>query len=148
MATSGIQIPESFDDKLPTIQPFSQVDESDYLSLLGLAEFFRTCQPPRVRETIHCLQATLSIETLPLIEKARCRLNLSKLLLQHTKNVGHARAQIEQAVIFVVCFHAMILHMLISLLLYFLEVFPQAREAIGQYSVLEILIIAWLTFWA
>ena len=79
-------------------KPFSPVDESDYETLLGLAEFFRTSQPSRIRETIHCLQATLSIETLPAFEKARSRLNLAKLLLVHTKNIGHARAQLEQAV--------------------------------------------------
>ena len=76
--------------------PFT--DQSSYNYLLGLAEFFRQAQPPRLRETIHCLQATLSIENLPAIDKARCRLNLAKLLLQHTRNVGHARAQLEQAV--------------------------------------------------
>ena len=92
------EVPEKSAENLQLPLPFSAVDESDYLKLLGLAEFFRTSQPPRIRETIHCLQATLSIETLPAFEKARCRLNLAKLLLANTKNVGHARAQLEQAV--------------------------------------------------
>ncbi|XP_066933356.1 MAU2 chromatid cohesion factor homolog isoform X2 [Clytia hemisphaerica] len=90
-------IPDANDDISKPVLPFSKTDEIDYRNLLGLAEFFRSCQPSRIRETIHCLQATLSIETLPLLEKAKCRLNLAKLLLQHTKNVGHARAQLEQA---------------------------------------------------
>ena len=76
----------------------SAQDDKNYKTLLGLADFFRTSQPPRLRELIHCLQATLSIETLPSLQKARCRLNLAKLLLQHTRNVGHARGQLEQAV--------------------------------------------------
>ena len=97
-AISVPDFPEKSADHPQPPQPFSTVDESDYTTLLGLAEFFRTSQPPRIRETIHCLQATLSIETLPLFEKARCRLNLAKLLLAHTKNIGHARAQLEQAV--------------------------------------------------
>ena len=63
----------------------TEMDKNNYKLLLGLAEFFRTSKPPRLRETIHCLQGTLSIETLSVIEKARCRLNLGKLLLMHTK---------------------------------------------------------------
>lgn len=92
------EVPEKSTENDQPPQQFSAVDESDFLKLLGLAEFFRTSQPPRIRETIHCLQATLSIETLPAFEKARCRLNMAKLLLANTKNVGHARAQLEQAV--------------------------------------------------
>ncbi|XP_057300354.1 MAU2 chromatid cohesion factor homolog [Hydractinia symbiolongicarpus] len=76
---------------------FTALNETNYKTLLGLVEFFRLSQPPRLRETIHCLQATLSIEGLPQIEKARCRLNLAKLLLQHTRNVGHARGHLEEA---------------------------------------------------
>jgi len=75
----------------------TDTDKTNYKLLLGLAEFFRLSKPPRLRETIHCLQGTLSIETLPALEKARCRLNLGKLLLLHTKNVGHARGHLEEA---------------------------------------------------
>ena len=75
----------------------TEIDKKNYKLLLGLAEYFRLSDPPRIRETIHCLQGTLFIESLPDLEKARCRLNLGKLLLLHTKNVGHARGNFEEA---------------------------------------------------
>lgn len=76
----------------------TEIDKNNYKLLLGLAEYFRLSEPSRIRETIHCLQGTLFIENLPALEKARCRLNLGKLLLLHTKNVGHARGHLEEAV--------------------------------------------------
>ena len=72
-------------------------DRDAYTSLLGLAEHFRTSQPPQLRECIHCLQACLSIGLPPILD-AKIRLSLAKLLLQHTNNVGHARSHLQQAV--------------------------------------------------
>ena len=83
-------------------EEMTDIDRKNYKLLLGLAEYFRLSEPPRIRETIHCLQGTLFIENLPDIEKARCRLNLGKLLLVHTKNVGHARGHLEEAVSLIV----------------------------------------------
>ena len=70
---------------------------TSYKALVGLAEYFRTCQPPKIRECIHCLQASLNIG-LPAILDARVRLNIGKLLLLQTNNVGHARSHLQQAV--------------------------------------------------
>jgi len=75
----------------------TEVDDKNYKTLLGLADYFRSSQPPLIRESIHCLQATLSIEGLPPKEKAKCRLNLAKMLLHFTRNVGHARGHLEQS---------------------------------------------------
>jgi len=72
-------------------------DESTYKTLIGLAEFFRCSQPPRIRECIHCLQATLGIKDIPPLLEAKGRLSIAKLLLQYTRNVGHARSHLEQA---------------------------------------------------
>ena len=79
----------------------TEIDVTSYKSLIGMSEYFRTTQPPRLRESVHCLQACLSIDSLPNIEKAQCRLNLAKMLLRYTRNVGHARGHLEQAVSFV-----------------------------------------------
>ena len=72
-------------------------DVKCYTALVGLAEYFRTCHPPRVRECIHCLQASLNIG-LPAILDAKVRLNIDKLLLEETNNLGHARSHLQQAV--------------------------------------------------
>ena len=72
-------------------------DIKSYTALVGLAEYFRTSQPPKIRECIHCLQASLNIG-LPAILDAKVRLNISKLLLHQTNNVGHARSHLQQAV--------------------------------------------------
>ena len=72
-------------------------DVKSYTALVGLAEYFRTSQPPKIRECIHCLQASLNIG-LPAILDAKVRLNISKLLLHQTNNVGHARSHLQQAV--------------------------------------------------
>ncbi|XP_065640187.1 MAU2 chromatid cohesion factor homolog isoform X1 [Hydra vulgaris] len=69
----------------------------NYKTLLTLAEYFRLSKPPFVREAIHCVQATLLIKNLPSKEKALSRLNLAKLLLEHTKNIGHARGHLEES---------------------------------------------------
>jgi len=93
-------IPDATDSEnigLKINSEMTDIDKSNYKLLLGLAEYFRLSEPSRIRETIHCLQGTLFIENLPDIEKARCRLNLGKLLLLHTKNVGHARGHFEEA---------------------------------------------------
>ena len=71
---------------------------SNYKTLLTLAEYFRLSQPPFIREAIHSVQATLLITNLPPKEKAFSRLNLAKLLLEHTKNIGHARGHLEESV--------------------------------------------------
>jgi len=66
-----------------------------YLSLLGLAENFRTSN--RIKMCIQCLQAVFSFKPPPRVE-ARTHLQLGNILLQYTKNIDLARTHLEQAV--------------------------------------------------
>lgn len=66
-----------------------------YLSLLGLAENFRTSN--RIKMCIQCLQAVFSFKPPPRVE-ARTHLQLGNILLQYTKNTDLARTHLEQAV--------------------------------------------------
>ncbi|XP_054286158.1 MAU2 chromatid cohesion factor homolog [Macrosteles quadrilineatus] len=67
-----------------------------YLSLLGLAENFRTSSPPNIKLCIQCLQAVFHFKPPPRVE-ARTHLQLGNILLTHTKNVDLARSHLEQA---------------------------------------------------
>lgn len=68
-----------------------------YLSLLGLAENFRTSSPPNIKLCIQCLQAVFHFKPPPRVE-ARTHLQLGNILLTHTKNTDLARNHLEQAV--------------------------------------------------
>lgn len=68
-----------------------------YLSLLGLAEHFRTSNPPNIKCCIQCLQAVFHFKPPPRVE-ARTHLQLGNILLTHTKNIDLARTHLEQAV--------------------------------------------------
>jgi len=70
-----------------------------YLSLLGLAETFRTSSPPNIKLCIQCLQAVFNFKPPPRVE-ARTHLQLGNILLTHTKNIDLARTHLEQAVIY------------------------------------------------
>ncbi|XP_013405150.1 MAU2 chromatid cohesion factor homolog [Lingula anatina] len=70
--------------------------EPCYLPLLGIAESFRTSNPPNIKLCIHCLQAILNLKPPPRIE-ARTRLQLGGLLFTHTKNIDLARSHLETA---------------------------------------------------
>ncbi|KAI4504166.1 hypothetical protein M0802_000637 [Mischocyttarus mexicanus] len=67
-----------------------------YLSLLGLAENFRTSSPPNIKSCIQCLQAVFNFKPPPRVE-ARTHLQLGHILLTHTKNIDLARSHLEQA---------------------------------------------------
>lgn len=67
-----------------------------YLSLLGLAENFRTSSPPDIKLCIQCLQAVLNFSPPPRVE-ARTHLQLGNILLTHTKNIDIAKDHLEQA---------------------------------------------------
>lgn len=68
-----------------------------YTSLLGLAENFRTSNPPNIRLCIHCLQSIFTFNPAPHIE-ARTHLQLGSILMTHTKNTDLARTHLEKAV--------------------------------------------------
>lgn len=77
-----------------------------YLSLLGLAENFRTSSPPNIKLCIQCLQAVFNFKPPPIVE-ARTHLQLGNILLTHTKNIDLAKNHLEQAVsvfILLLCF--------------------------------------------
>ncbi|XP_030765189.1 MAU2 chromatid cohesion factor homolog isoform X2 [Sitophilus oryzae] len=67
-----------------------------YLSLLGLAEYFRTSSPPMIKHCIQCLQAVFNFKPPQRVE-ARTHLQLGNILLTHTKNIDLAKNHLEQA---------------------------------------------------
>lgn len=71
-----------------------------YLSLLGLAENFRTSSPPNIKLCIQCLQAVFHFKPPPRVE-ARTHLQLGNILLTHTKNSDLTKYHLEQAVRYV-----------------------------------------------
>lgn len=68
-----------------------------YLSLLGLAEYFRASSPPMIKLCIQCLQAVFNFKPPQRVE-ARTHLQLGNILLSHTKNIDLAKNHLEQAV--------------------------------------------------
>lgn len=75
----------------------STSQEACYLALLGLAEEFRTMNPPNIRNCIQCLLAIFNLKQPPKIE-ARTHLQLGNILLQYTKNTDLAQSHLEKAV--------------------------------------------------
>ncbi|KAH1006436.1 MAU2 chromatid cohesion factor homolog isoform X1 [Dendroctonus ponderosae] len=67
-----------------------------YLSLLGLAEYFRASSPPQIKLCIQCLQAVFNFKPPQRVE-ARTHLQLGNILLSHTKNIDLAKNHLEQA---------------------------------------------------
>ncbi|XP_055694674.1 MAU2 chromatid cohesion factor homolog [Lutzomyia longipalpis] len=74
----------------------SSSQDSCYISLLGLAEYFRTSNPPEIRKSIQCLQALNSLHPPQKVE-ARTNLQIGQLLMAHTSNYDLARFHLEQA---------------------------------------------------
>ena len=71
--------------------------DAAYIALLGLAENFRTSNPPNIRLSIHCLQGILNVK--PGVKaEARTHLQIGNLLLAHTKNQRLAISHLEKAV--------------------------------------------------
>ncbi|XP_063432497.1 MAU2 chromatid cohesion factor homolog [Mytilus trossulus] len=70
--------------------------EACYVALLGLAENFRTSNPPNIKLCIHCLQSILTLQLAPKIE-TRTRVQLGNILIAHTKNTDLAISNLEKA---------------------------------------------------
>lgn len=70
-----------------------------YVSLLGLAEYFRTSNPPNIRHAIQCLQALFTFQP-PLKMEARTHLQLAQILMTYTKNIDMAKQHLEKGVSF------------------------------------------------
>ena len=90
----NIKLQERERTKMASAQSF---DQPWYISLLGLAENFRTSNPPNIRLCIHCLQSIFNFSPPPHIE-ARTHLQLGNILMTHTKNIDLARSHLEKAV--------------------------------------------------
>lgn len=71
--------------------------DASYSGLLGLAETFRTSNPPKIRQCIQCLQSVFHFQPSPSIQ-ARTHLQLGRLLQTYTKNTDMARSHLEKAV--------------------------------------------------
>lgn len=67
-----------------------------YVSLLALAECFRTQDPINIKACLQCLNAVLTLKPPPKVE-ARTHLQLANLLIQYTKNTVLARDHLQQA---------------------------------------------------
>lgn len=75
-----------------------------YISLLGLAEYFRTATPPNIKKCIQSLQALFTFKP-PLKVEARTHLQMGQILMAYTNNTDLARNHLEQAVCFqLLCF--------------------------------------------
>ena len=72
------------------------IQDSWYISLLGLAEHFRTSKPPCFKQCIQCLQAIFHFKP-PVRVETRTHLQLGTILFYHTKNIDLARNHLEQA---------------------------------------------------
>lgn len=70
--------------------------DSCYISLLGLAEYFRTSNPPNVKKCIQCLQALFTFHPPSKVE-ARTHLQMGQILMAYTKNIDLARNHLEKA---------------------------------------------------
>lgn len=68
-----------------------------YISLLGLAEFFRTSNPPNIKKCIQSLQALFTFKPPQKVE-ARTHLQMGQVLMTYTNNIDLARGHLEQAV--------------------------------------------------
>ena len=68
-----------------------------YISLLGLAERYRTATPPNYKMCIRFLQSIFHFKPPPQIE-ARTHLQLGTVLFSHTKNDDLARMHLDKAV--------------------------------------------------
>lgn len=66
--------------------------------LLGMAESFRSCRPPKVHLSLQCLEAILVISPPNTRIEARARLQLGTVLLGFTKNVDLAKLHLEKSV--------------------------------------------------
>lgn len=68
-----------------------------YISLLGLAEHFRSTNPPDIKKCIQCLQALFTFMP-PAKVVARTHLQMGQVLLDYTQSLDLARHHLEQAV--------------------------------------------------
>uniref|UniRef100_A0A336N1N3 MAU2 chromatid cohesion factor homolog n=1 Tax=Culicoides sonorensis TaxID=179676 RepID=A0A336N1N3_CULSO len=66
-----------------------------YVALLGLAEYFRTSNPPNIRHAIQCLQALFTFQP-PLKMEARTHFQLAQILMNYTKNIDMAKGHLEK----------------------------------------------------
>lgn len=66
-----------------------------YVALLGLAEYFRTSNPPNIRQAIQCLQALFTFSP-PLKMEARTHFQLAQILTSYTKNTDLAKNHLEK----------------------------------------------------
>lgn len=67
-----------------------------YISLLGLAEYFRTSNPPNIKKCVQCLQALFTFQPPSKVE-ARTHLQMGQILLGYTNNIDLARNHLEKA---------------------------------------------------
>ncbi|KAH7643712.1 mau2 sister chromatid cohesion factor [Dermatophagoides farinae] len=71
--------------------------ENAYLTLVSLAEEFRTQKPPDIRNCVQCLTAIINLRVpYPAIE-AKTHLQIGSLLLEHSNNLELAKVHLKKA---------------------------------------------------
>ncbi|XP_028411289.1 MAU2 chromatid cohesion factor homolog [Dendronephthya gigantea] len=73
------------------------VNDTCYTALLGVADVYLRSDPPRIRECIHCLEATFCYK-LPPHSEAHVRVQLGSIYLKYTENIDLARSHFERSV--------------------------------------------------
>lgn len=68
-----------------------------YVTLLSLAEGFRTSSPPNIKNAVQCLQAVLNLPV-DHYTLAKTHLQLGDLIMRHTSNIDIACRHLEDAV--------------------------------------------------
>lgn len=74
----------------------SSLQDGTYLALMGLAEEFRTMNPPNMRSCVKCLMAIFQLNPIPPVE-LQVRFHLGTILLTYTNNVDVAQEHLEKA---------------------------------------------------
>ena len=75
--------------------------ENAYLTLVSLAEEFRTQKPPDIRNCVQCLTAIINLRVPYPAIAAKTHLQIGSLLLEHSNNLELAKVHLKKAVSFV-----------------------------------------------
>nr|XP_040222427.2 MAU2 chromatid cohesion factor homolog [Anopheles coluzzii] len=94
--TPALQFSAFFNPSCASFRLMTSSQDACYISLLGLAEYFRTSTPPDIKKCIQCLQALFTFKP-PLKVEARTHLQLGQILMAYTKNTDLAKNHLEQA---------------------------------------------------
>lgn len=90
------QMRESGEKNYPNMDDHFE-NEEGYVALTAIADVCLRSDPPRIRQCIHCLEATFRYK-LPPLSEAHIRVQLGNILLKYTENDDLARSHFERSV--------------------------------------------------